>query len=140
MTDFQRAERVRICQENLAKFAQGTWRLCDVVTGDGSWFYHKQIGRKSSNAARVGSGDPPPTLVRRSRFAPRTLFCIFFKSTGPLLIHSVERGQTILITNITSIIVCSQLLTKSETNDPPLVLMESNFTMIMGNRIFIKMY
>ncbi len=140
LTDFQRAERVRICQENLAKFAQGTWRLCDVVTGDGSWFYHKQIGRKSSNAARVGSGDPPPTLVRRSRFAPRTLFCIFFKSTGPLLIHSVERGQTILITNITSIIVCSQLLTKSETNDPPLVLMESNFTMIMGNRIFIKMY
>ncbi|CAF4976585.1 unnamed protein product, partial [Rotaria sp. Silwood1] len=95
LTDSQRAERVRICQENLAKFAQGTWRLCDVVTGDESWFYHKQIGRKFSNAAWTASGDPSPTLVRRSHFAPKTFFCIFFKSTGPVLIHSVEPGQTI---------------------------------------------
>ncbi|CAF1346347.1 unnamed protein product [Rotaria sp. Silwood1] len=51
LTNFQKAERVRICQENLFKFEQGIWRLCDVVTGDESWFYHKQIDRKSSNAA-----------------------------------------------------------------------------------------
>jgi hypothetical protein len=36
LTDFQKAERVRICQENLLKFEQGVWRLCDVVTGDES--------------------------------------------------------------------------------------------------------
>ncbi|CAF4211367.1 unnamed protein product, partial [Rotaria sordida] len=68
LTDFQRAERVRICKENLAKFQQGTWRLCDIITGDESWFYHKQIGRKSSNAAW---------------------------SNGPVFIHHLERGQTI---------------------------------------------
>ncbi len=34
LTDSQRAERVRICQENLSTFEQGIWRLCDVVTGD----------------------------------------------------------------------------------------------------------
>ena len=45
LTDAQRIERVRLCEKNLAKFYQGTWRLCDVVTGDESWFYHKQIGR-----------------------------------------------------------------------------------------------
>ena len=28
-------------------------------------------------------------------FAPKTLFSIFFKSTGPVLIHYVERGETI---------------------------------------------
>ena len=66
-----------------------------MVTGDESWFYHKQIGRKSSNAAWVARGDPPPTVVRRSRFARRTLLSIFFKSTDPVLIHSVERSQTI---------------------------------------------
>ncbi|CAF4770838.1 unnamed protein product [Rotaria socialis] len=76
-TDSQRAECVRICQENLAKFNQGTWRLCDVVTGDES------------------CGKTPPTVVRRSHFAPKTLYCIFFKTTGPVLIHHVERGQTI---------------------------------------------
>ena len=51
LTDAQRIERVRLCQENLTKFHEGTWQLCDVVTGDESWFYHKQIGRKSSNGA-----------------------------------------------------------------------------------------
>ncbi|CAF1525642.1 unnamed protein product, partial [Rotaria sp. Silwood1] len=95
LTDFQRAERVRICKENLSKFQQGTWRLCDIITGDESWFYHKQIGRKSSNAAWVRRGDPPPTVVRQSKYAPRTLLAIFFKSNGPLLIHRLERGQTI---------------------------------------------
>ena len=36
LTNFQKAERVRICQENLLKFEQDVWRLCDVVTGDES--------------------------------------------------------------------------------------------------------
>ena len=43
LTDAQRIERVRLCEENLAKFHQGTWRLYDVVKGEESWFYHKQI-------------------------------------------------------------------------------------------------
>ena len=51
LTDFQRNEPVRICRQNLATFRDGTWCLCNVVRGDESWFYHKQIGRKSSNAA-----------------------------------------------------------------------------------------
>ena len=95
LTDFQKAERVRICRENLAKFESGAWRLCDVVTGDESWFHHKQIARKSSNSTWVARGDPPPTVVRQSRFSPKTLFSIFFKSTGPVLIHYVGRGKTI---------------------------------------------
>ena len=65
------------------------------MTGDESWFYHKQIGRKSSNAAWTPIGGSSPTVARRSRFAPRTLFCIFFKTTGPVLIHYVDRGDTI---------------------------------------------
>ena len=95
LTDFQRAERVRICKENLEKFEKKMWRLCDVVTGDESWFYHTQIGRKSSNSAWVAKGDPPPTVVRPNKFAPKTLFCIFFKSTGPVLVHRIERGQIV---------------------------------------------
>lgn len=70
LTDSQRAKRVQICKENLAKFESGACRLCDVVTGDESWFKHKQIGRKASNAAWVARRDPPPTVVRESRFSP----------------------------------------------------------------------
>ena len=95
LTDFQRAERVRICKENLVKFQQGTWRLCDIITGDESWFFHKQLGRKLSNAVWVKKGDPPPTVTRQSRYAARTLFSIFFKSNGPVLIHRLERGETV---------------------------------------------
>jgi hypothetical protein len=51
LTEFQRIEPVRICQESLARFRDGTLRLCNVVTSDESWFYHRQTGRKSSNAA-----------------------------------------------------------------------------------------
>ncbi|CAF1664777.1 unnamed protein product [Adineta ricciae] len=76
-TDAQRAERVRICEENLQKVQQETWRLCDIMTGDES------------------RGDPPPTVARQSRYVPRILLAIFFKSNGPLLIYRLERGQTI---------------------------------------------
>ena len=65
------------------------------MTGDESWFFHKQIGRKSSNVAWVARGDPPPTMVRHNRFAPRSFLCIFFKPISSLLIHSVRHGQTI---------------------------------------------
>ncbi|CAF4820702.1 unnamed protein product, partial [Rotaria sp. Silwood1] len=95
LKDYERDERVRICKENLPRFTEGGWRLSDVITGDESWFFHQQSGRKVSNAAWVAKDDPPPTVIRRNKFAPRTLFCIFFKSTGPLLIHRVEREQTI---------------------------------------------
>ncbi|CAF4267146.1 unnamed protein product, partial [Rotaria sordida] len=95
LMDYQRNERVRICKENLSKFTEGGWRLSDVITGDESWFFHQQTDRKVSNAAWVAKDDPLPTIIRRNKFAPKTLFCIFFKSTGPLLIHRVERGQTI---------------------------------------------
>ena len=36
LTDLQLEERVRICEETLGKIQQGTWRLCDIITGDES--------------------------------------------------------------------------------------------------------
>ena len=69
LTDFQRVERIRIYQENLAKFESDARRLCDVVTGDEFWFYHKQICRKSPNSAWIVRDDPPPTMVRQCFFS-----------------------------------------------------------------------
>ena len=79
----------------MAKVHQETWQLCNVVTGDQSWFYHKQIGRKSSNTACTLTGGSPPTVARRIRFGPGSLFCIFFQMTGSVLIHHVDRGGNI---------------------------------------------
>jgi histone-lysine N-methyltransferase SETMAR len=46
LSDQNRKERVEACQEIVAKFQEGKWRLCDVITGDESWFYLRQIGIK----------------------------------------------------------------------------------------------
>ena len=49
LTEQNHKDRVRMCLEDLSKFEDGTWRLCDVVTGDESWFYWRQVGKKQSN-------------------------------------------------------------------------------------------
>jgi hypothetical protein len=63
--------------------------------GDETWIYHRQIGRKSSNATWGDENEPPRTIVRQNRSEPRILFCLFFKSSGPVLIHKVDKGKTI---------------------------------------------
>ena len=95
LTPFQKQLRVQICRENLAKFRNHSWRLCDILTGDETWIYQRQIGRKASNACWVAQDQSPETVVRREQHEPKTLFSIFFRSNGALLVHSVDRGETI---------------------------------------------
>ena len=90
-----RQDRVRMCKENLAKFKSGTWRLCDVLTGDESWFYWRQIGRKQANRSWVAEGQSPRTIARLGRFKPKTMVCIFFRTIGVELITYMERHKTI---------------------------------------------
>ncbi|CAF1194271.1 unnamed protein product [Didymodactylos carnosus] len=55
----------------------------------------RNIGRKSSNATWISENEPPRTIVRRNGSEPKTLFCLFFKSNGPVFIHKVDEGKTI---------------------------------------------
>lgn len=95
LTAKNRKDRVDACRENLAKFKEGKWRLCDVITGDESWFYLRQIGSKASNSSWVGEGEQPRTIVRRGLYEPKFMFSVFFKSTGVVHIHCMEKGATI---------------------------------------------
>ena len=95
LTIKNRQDRVRICKENLNKFESGAWRLYDVVTGDESWFYHYHVGRKQSNKSWLEKGESPRTLVRQGRFSPKTMVCLFFKTTGVVLVSYLESGKTI---------------------------------------------
>ncbi|CAF4590519.1 unnamed protein product, partial [Didymodactylos carnosus] len=72
LADKNRKERVEACRENLARFKEGKWRLCDVITGDEPWFYLRQIGHKSSNYSWVAEGEAPRTIVRRDRYEPKS--------------------------------------------------------------------
>ena len=95
LSEKNRKDRVRICQENLERFKENKWRLCDVITGDESWFYFRKIGSKQSNASWVVDGQSPRTVVKRGQFELKTMFSIFFKSTGVVHMTYLESGKTI---------------------------------------------
>ncbi|CAF3228612.1 unnamed protein product [Rotaria socialis] len=95
LNDEQKQERVRLCRENLAKFRDGSCRLCDIITGGETWIYHRQIHHKSTNKTWISEGESPRTIVRRRKFERKKLFSIFFKSNGPVLIHAVDSDETI---------------------------------------------
>ena len=40
---------MKICQEYLDKLELGQWRLCDSITGDETWIYHRAIDSKQSS-------------------------------------------------------------------------------------------
>lgn len=95
LSEENRAKRVMACKANLAYFRDGPGRLSDIFTGDEVTIYWRQIGRKTSNASWIGEDEAPRTVVKRSQFDQKTLFSIFFRTTGPVLVHAVERGVTI---------------------------------------------
>jgi [histone H3]-lysine36 N-dimethyltransferase SETMAR len=95
LTNKNRQDRVRMCQENLAKFKEGKWRLSDVVTGDESWFYHRQIGKKQANKSWVSEGEMARTVARIGRFEPKTMFTIFFRTSGVVHISYLKGRGTI---------------------------------------------
>ena len=67
LTGKNKQQRVQICQENLAKSKSSQWRLCDIITGDESWTYHRGIGSKQSNMVWYSDGANPSIVVRRNQ-------------------------------------------------------------------------
>lgn len=95
LTEQNRQERVNACKYNLEMFNTDKWRICDVVTGDESWFFLRQIGSKQSRRCWLSVDQTPPTTVKIDRYEPKFMFSVFFKSTGPVHISYVDKGETI---------------------------------------------
>jgi histone-lysine N-methyltransferase SETMAR len=95
LTPEQKQKRVEICQENLRMLESGSWRLGDIITGDETWIYFRQIRRKASNASWIKEDQSPGTVTRRSQFAPKRLYAFFFKASGCIWIHQLASGQTL---------------------------------------------
>ena len=95
LTIEQKHERVRICQENLEKFQSGRWRLYDIITGDETWIYFRQLGRKESNACWITEGQSANTIIRQEKYAPKRLYSIFFKANGWLVVHALGKGESL---------------------------------------------
>jgi histone-lysine N-methyltransferase SETMAR len=95
LSEKNKGDRVAICKKNLKAIKDGKLRLCDIITGDESWIYHRQVGKKQSNKSWLGKGQPPRTVVKQGRFDPKTMFSIFLKSSGLVHCSYVDKGKTI---------------------------------------------
>lgn len=95
LSEKNRQDRVRVCEHNLEMFRSNRWRLCDVITGDESWFFWKQIGRKQSNKCWIGEDESPKSIVRNDRFSSKTMVCIFFRTSGAEQVTYWEKGKTV---------------------------------------------
>ena len=119
LSEANKIERVKSCKENLALINSNKLRLCDIITGDESWFYHRRIHKKRSNASWVQEGQYARTVVKQGNFEAKNLFTIFFKSTGPILITYLDRGETIKYSSY--IENCLKPIVKTLENERPSV-------------------
>ena len=74
---------------------EGKIRLCDIFTGDESWIYHRKIDSRQSSASWVKPGQKPSKVVKRGQFEPKSMFSIFFPTTGVVHIDCALKGETI---------------------------------------------
>ena len=65
------------------------------MTGDECWIYWRKIDKRGSLSSWKIPSEALDTLVKRSRYEPKTMIIIFFHSSGPVLIHVVEKGNTV---------------------------------------------
>jgi len=90
-----RQDRLNFCKEMLGRIESGQVRLDQIVTGDECWIYFRQIAKRASSRAWTAPGQAPPTIVKRGLYEKKCMFVVFFRTTGPVLVHCLEKGKTI---------------------------------------------
>ena len=94
----------QLSDEQKQDFVVKIWRIFAMVPGDYvillQMMRHESftIGNpdhKATNASWVTEGELPTIVARRGRFKSKTLFSVFFKSKGLVLIHGVDKGKTV---------------------------------------------
>ena len=54
-----------------------------------------QLVTNPSTQVSLLKASKPITITCRGRFEPKTLFSIFYKSNGPILIHAIDKERTV---------------------------------------------
>ena len=47
------------------------------------------------NKSWINELEEPKTVVQRGIYEPKFMFCLFFRTSGPVLVNMVEKGMTI---------------------------------------------
>lgn len=93
LTDDQKAERVRICRENLKMLNDGGHRIISkILTGDETYVHYYDAPTRQESKCWVYDDETPPAQLKQQRTLGKVLYAVFFRSTG--LVKAVKlEGQ-----------------------------------------------
>ena len=66
-----------------------------MVTGDESWFYWRQVGKKQSNKIGIVEAEKARTVVKIGQFEPKNMFNLFFRISGVVHTTYLDKGKTV---------------------------------------------
>ncbi len=93
LSEAQKKLRFKFCMETLERFESGNWSVCDIITANEFWIYLRAIGHKRSNVVWLGEGESPPASQKRNQYEHKSMFTVFFRSTG--VVFCLESGKTV---------------------------------------------
>ena len=96
LTDEQKMERVRCCEQFLRQFhTEGERFLRRIVTVDETWISLYEPETKSQSTMWKTRGSQSPKKFKIGTSAKKQMFIVFFDVDGVILSHAVSRGQTV---------------------------------------------
>ncbi len=82
LTDAQKAQRLQICRDNLARLAREPLLLHNIILGNESWVYTFDPESKQKSQAWLSRDDRRPTKALCSRSQRRSMLICFMDCTG----------------------------------------------------------
>ncbi len=90
LTDTQKAFRVKLCEENIAKIEQDPGILARLIATDESWVYTYDLRTKQADMEWVANNVPHPRKALRGWSQKKTLLILYFDSHGVITTFFVE--------------------------------------------------
>jgi len=90
----------------------------------------RQIRRRQSHYTWIDKAQPPETLVKKGKFEKKWLYCFFFRASGWVALHALDKGQTLdheyYIDNCLSLVVKAVRKDRSNSGMRGLSLLHDN--------------
>lgn len=96
LTEQQKAERVRICQQTFQLLNDGGHRIISkIITGDETYIPFYDVPTRQESKVWVFEDDPTPTTVKRKRAVKKVMYAVFFRRTGLVKAINLEGQKTV---------------------------------------------
>ncbi|XP_064469819.1 protein GVQW3-like [Ornithodoros turicata] len=95
MTEDQKANRVRVCQELLDRSEEDEDFFSMIITGDESWVYGYDVETKVQSSQWVGETSPRPKKARQVRSNVKVMLTVFFDAKGIVHHEYLPQGSTV---------------------------------------------